>query len=107
VAGLAAVALAQGDVPTALRQVQRLLVLDATGAVALRSLNPRRLALICHRTLSNAGDPRALAWLQRAHAELLEVAATISDAALRDGFLNNIPDHRAILAAWDLHLQAP
>ena len=104
-AGLASLALAQGDLPTALRHVLRLLALDGQGAVAQASLNPRRLALICHRVLSSADDPRALAWLQGAHAELLAVAATISDAALRDGFLNNIPDHRAILAAWALHEQ--
>lgn len=104
-AGLAALALAQGDVPTALRHMLRVLALDVDGALALRSLNPRRLALICHRVLSSAGDPRAGAWLQRTHAELLTVAATISDEGLRDGFLNNIPDHRAILAAWALHEQ--
>ena len=105
--GLAAVALAEGDVATALQQVLQVLALDAAGAVAVGSLNPRRLALICHRVLANADDPRALAWLQRAHGELLDVAATISDEALRDGFFNNIPDHRAILAAWAMHAPGP
>ena len=104
-AGLAGLALTQGDVPSALRHVLRVLALDAEGAVAVRSLNPRRLALVCHRVLASAGDPRALAWLRRAHDELLAVAATISDETLRDGFLNNIPEHRAILAAWALHEQ--
>ena len=103
VAGLAALALAQDDLPTALQHTLRLLALDASGAVALGSLNPRRLALICHRVLSSAGDPRAGAWLRRAHDELLGVAATITDAGLREAFLNNIPDHRATLAAWALH----
>jgi tetratricopeptide (TPR) repeat protein len=101
--GLASVALARGDVPTALHLVLRVLELDGASAVALRSSNPRALALICHRVLSSAGDPRALAWLQRAHGELLSVAATISDEALRAGFFDNIPEHRAILAAWALH----
>ena len=103
VAGLAALALAQDDLPTALQHTLRLLALDATGAVAVGSLNPRRLALICHRVLSSVGDPRAGAWLQRAHDELLGVAATITDDGLREAFLNNIPDHRATLAAWALH----
>ncbi len=85
--------------------MQRVLELDTGGAVAVRSLNPRRLALICHRVLSSAGDPRAAAWPRRAHDELLGVAATITDATLRDGVLNNIPDHRAILAAWALDEQ--
>ena len=99
-AGLAAVALAQDDVPTALQPVLRVLELDARGAVAVVSMYPRRLALVCHRVLSSAGDPRALAWLARAHDELMSMAVTISDEPLREGFLNNIPDHRAILAAW-------
>lgn len=103
VAGLAGLALAQGDMQAALHHVLRVLALDAAGAVAVGSLNPRRLALICHRVLSSAGDSRALAWLKRAHDELLAVAATLSDESLRDGFFNNIPDHRAILAAWALH----
>ncbi len=103
--GLAALALAQGDVPGALRHVLQVLELDAGGSMAQRSLNPRRLALICHRVLSSSGDARATAWLRRAHDELLAVAATVSDATLREGFLNNIPDHRAILAAWALHEQ--
>ena len=104
-AGLASLALAQGDVPTALHHVLRVLALDVDGAVTQGSVNPRRVALICHRVLSSASDPRAGAWLQRAHGELLTVAATISDETLREGFFNNIPEHRAILAAWALHEQ--
>ena len=36
-------------------------------------------------------DPRAAEWLARAHEALQAQAATISDAALRQGFLCNIP----------------
>jgi hypothetical protein len=31
---------------------------------------------------------------------LMAKAATIPDAALREGFLKNIPEHREIMAAW-------
>jgi hypothetical protein len=43
--------------------------------------------------------------LQRAHGELMLTAGTISDPALREGFLHNNADHRAILAAWALREQ--
>jgi hypothetical protein len=55
--------------------------------------------LVCHLVLARAGDPRADAWLKRAHGQLQATAANIADAALREGFLGNNPDHRAILAA--------
>ncbi len=101
-AGLARVALAGGDLPAALLQVQKVLDRDAHADFVTGADNPRRIELVCHRVLSAAADPRAAAWLQRAHAELLATAASISDASLREGFLNNSPDHRAILSAWAL-----
>ncbi len=100
VAGLARLALARGDVPEALRQVQRVLDLEAATGVAHQARNQERVNLVCHLVLARAMDPRAEAWLQRAHGQLLATAAKISDEALREGFLANIPDHRAILAAW-------
>ena len=103
--GLARAAFAAGDMALALHHVERILELDATTR-AVRDANfPRRIELTCYRVLSNAGDARALAWLQRAHAEMRTVAATITDESRRDGFLNNLAEHRAILAAWALHEQ--
>lgn len=104
-AGLARLALADGDLAGALRQVQHVLDRAAASGYAHDAEHPHQVDLVCHLVLSSAGDPRADAWLQRAHGQLLTVAATISDASLREGFLNNIPDHRAILAAWALHEQ--
>lgn len=105
-AGLARAALALGDLPAALQRVQELLDRDARSGYAKDADTPRRVELVCHLVLSAAGDSRAAAWLQRAHAELLATAANISDATLREGFLNNVPDHRAILSAWALQQQA-
>ena len=106
-AGLARVALAQGDRHTAMRALDELLALaDKTDADenALDGVEfPRLVEWTCHRVLASAGereDPRAVAWLVRAHDALQVQAATIQDAALRQGFLRNIPVHREIVAAW-------
>ena len=72
---------------------------------------PRRIELTCHDVLARAGDPRADYWLVRAHTALMAQADAIersgnagdsgrSGAALRLGFLHNIPWHREIVAAW-------
>ncbi len=42
----------------------------------------------------------AAAWLQRAHGALMSQADAITDAALRQMFLTNIPHHREIVALW-------
>lgn len=102
-AGLARSAQACGDLPLAMQHVERLLALDASTNDVNRNAAPRRIELVCHLVLSSAGDPRADTWLRRAHAGLLTMAAAISDGSLREGYLNNIPDHRAILASWVLH----
>jgi tetratricopeptide (TPR) repeat protein len=104
-AGLARSAQACGDLPLAMQHVERLLALDASTNDVNRNAAPRRVELVCHLVLSSAGDPRADTWLRRAHGGLMELAANISDESLREGYLNNIPDHRAILAAWALHEQ--
>jgi hypothetical protein len=54
----------------------------------------------CHRTLACLHDPRASEWLARAYRTLMGQAASISDAALCRCFLENIPVHREIVAAW-------
>ena len=99
-AGLARLALAEGDLAAALRHLQPVLDRAAAAGGVPDAEYPRRVELHCHLVLASADDPRAQAWLQRAHDNLMVSAATIADAALREGFLNNIPDHRAILAAW-------
>ena len=104
-AGLARVALAQGDTAAAMQALAPLLAVGArTGADdnPLEGVEfPRLIEWTCHRVLAMRGDPRAAEWLARAHEALQAQAATISDAALRQGFLCNIPAHREIVAAWD------
>ena len=60
---------------------------------------PHLIRLSCHEVLARAGDARAPKLLAHAQAELLIVALTITDPELRHSFLNNIPEHQAIMAA--------
>lgn len=101
-AGLGRLALVRGDLAAALEQVQRVLDREAARGVAHEGARPLQVDLFCHRALSIAGDPRADHWLERAHARLMATAATLADETLRQGFLDNIPEHRAIRAAWAL-----
>jgi predicted ATPase len=98
-AGLARVALAQNDVDAAMQALQGLLARLPVNAVLEGAEAPHLIRLTCYQVLAQAGDTRAPKLLALAHAELLVVAITISDTALRHSFLNNIPEHRAIMAA--------
>ncbi|HEY6132752.1 MAG TPA: adenylate/guanylate cyclase domain-containing protein [Rubrivivax sp.] len=103
IAGLACVALAEGDVVAAVAALKPLLEHIAAGGTLDGSEHPRLIELCCHQALARAGDPRADAWLARAHSALMAQADAISrnapDAALRQGFLQNIPHHQEIVAA--------
>jgi class 3 adenylate cyclase len=98
-AGLVRVALAEGDTAAALAALQPLLDHVAAGGT-LGNTEERQIELTCHQALARVGDPRAADWLARAYTALMHGAATITDAALRQGFLQNVPYHRDIVAAW-------
>ena len=99
-AGLVRVALAQQDVPLARQRVEDLLPhLDGHNALEGTEA-PYLIRLTCQQALVRAADPRAAQLLGSAHAELLAEAVRITDAALRQSFLGNIPEHRAIMAEW-------
>lgn len=101
--GLSAAALWQGDETRALALARQALDIAAGGTLDGTEF-PRLIELSCHLALARAGDPRATDWLIRAHSALMAQADTISrsttDATLRQGFLQNIPHHREIVAAW-------
>ena len=103
-AGLARVALADGDPAAAVAAMKPLLDHIAAGGTLDGTEYPRLIELSCHQALARAEDPRAADWLARAHSALMTQADTISrsttDATLRRGFLQNIPHHREIVAAW-------
>ena len=99
-AGRARVALAQGDTPTALRHVEVLMAHLAAGGTLDGTIGLRQIQLTCQQALTAAGDARAHDMLARAHAHMQAEVATISDARLQQTFLNQVPENRAILAAW-------
>jgi len=99
-AGMARVALARGDAAGALLRLERLLVHLAIDGTLVGTDQPQLIWLTCHQVLARAGDPRAAEVLASANATLQARAATINDATLRHSFLNNIPEHREMVAAW-------
>ena len=105
-AGLARVALAKEDMPTALELVERLLV-ASTSPEGIECAYARLVLFTCQQVLAHAGDSRAVELLESVHAELQTRAATISDDSLRRSFLDNVPLHREIVAAWSAHQSAP
>ena len=99
--GQARVALARGDVETAVAAVQRLLDHVGAGdpvpsAASLDGADEHRIRLTLHEVWHRAGDPRAGAALIEAHRALMDEADAITDAALRRSFLTQIPENREI-----------
>jgi hypothetical protein len=82
-----------------LRAVQPVLEHVGSGGT-LTGTSARLIEWTLHRVLAEARDPRAGEWLARAHEALQSHAAKLSDRAMRQGFLANIPHHREIMAAW-------
>jgi tetratricopeptide (TPR) repeat protein len=107
-AGLAVVALFQGDLVQALARVEEILAwLDAHGPAGIEY--PLQVYLTCYQVLSVNADGNVAAAeqtqtiLDRAHAALMKQAAGISDADLRHKFLENVKANREIIAAWRTH----
>jgi class 3 adenylate cyclase/tetratricopeptide (TPR) repeat protein/ribosomal protein L40E len=95
-AGLARVALAQGEKPQALEHVEAILdhlqshTLDGT-------YQPFRIRLTCYQVLRANDDPRAEEVLRTACNLLQERAAMIEDDHLRRWFLEEVPWHRELV----------
>jgi tetratricopeptide (TPR) repeat protein len=99
-AGLAHVALAEGDPAGALVLVGEVLPLLEAHSVLLALLDPLRAHLSCYRVLQANGDLRAGGLLVAAHSLLQERARTIEDEALRRSYLEDVPSHRQIVAEY-------
>ncbi len=98
-AGLAGALLHQGDTAQALAQVEGILAYLASGTPDGTD-EPLRIYLTCYRVLQAAGDPRAEHVLSAAYGLLQERAARITDEEMRRSYLENVPTHREIVAAW-------
>ena len=97
-AGLARLALAQGNVALAMAEVEPLL-LHFAAEDADDAVQEMTIWLTCWRVLRQAGDGRAASVLGTAHAALQARAATIDEPVLRDGYLHRVPEHHAIVTA--------
>jgi len=100
-AGLARIALEQGDVDQAQRHVEEILrLLKATSGTDAFEVEPFAVYLTCYRILQASGDPRAGDILAEAHALLQERAAKISDEEERRVYLEDVVAHREIVTAY-------
>ena len=105
-AGLAHVALEQGDLESALTHVEEILAwIETNGTAGID--NPFRVYLTAYRILdvTAQGNPavieRAQAILDAAHTTLQERATRLSNKIQRHKFLENVKIHREIVAAWE------
>ena len=98
-AGLAAVALARGDLKTAKVEIEPVFDHLAENMMLEDAEFDMEITLICIRVLLAAEDDRAEGILKKAQAVLQERTAKMDDDARRN-FLNNVPEHRQIVALW-------
>ena len=97
-AGLAQLALVSGDLATARTRAHELATALEAEVMAWADELPR-LFLSCYQVLAAAGDARAVQVLGVACARLHRQASQISDATCRRAFWEDVPAHRALLAA--------
>jgi len=99
-AGLAQLALAQGDLAQAQEHVATILAyLDGNNSLDGTD-EPLRIYLVCYEVLHANQDKRADELLATAHRILQERAANIANEAVRRSFLERVPWHREILDEW-------
>jgi tetratricopeptide (TPR) repeat protein len=95
-AGLARIALVQGDLMQAQRHIEDILTFLENHPL-IGPDEPFMIYLTCYRVLEASGDVRATSLLQRAEQRLRECAEHITDDTLRRSFLENVAAHHAIL----------
>lgn len=99
-ASLAQTKMAQQVEAEALAQVEEILLyLHEDGALA-GAESAFRVYLTCYHILQKCQDERAQSVLETAYTRLQEQAADITDEQLRDSYLQNVPAHRYINAAF-------
>ena len=99
-AGMARAALAQDDFDSALDQVAEIIsYLDGGGSLD-GTWEPLRIYLTCYQVLHAAGDSRADEILLEAYQKLQRWANVIPDAEARRMYLQDVPWHRQIAAAY-------
>ena len=105
--GQVRVAMARGDPKLALERAEQLMA-QATAAPAgpeaqepdFEGSEVALVRLTLYQVWSAAEDPRAGPMLAAAHRRAMRDADRITDPALRESFLNNLPAVREIVALW-------
>jgi len=98
--GIARAALAASDIGSAVREADILLASLERGDCGSEAL---MIQIVCYRIFCSIDEGRAMSLLESAHSTLQATGAAIRDPALRKSFLENIPEHRDIVAAWRSH----
>jgi tetratricopeptide (TPR) repeat protein len=99
-AGLAQTRLDAGDLPLAKKTVDEILTDLADGD--LHGIDkPLKVYFTCYQVLKANQDPRAEDILATANTLLQEWAGTLEEESLRESFLENVPENRAIQEAWN------
>jgi len=101
-AGLARVALAQGDPMQAQAHVEEILSHLETGTLD-GATAPFQIYLTCYRVLKASQDLRTQEILATAYDLLQERAARITDEEMRRSFLENVAAHREIVRELEGH----
>jgi predicted ATPase/class 3 adenylate cyclase len=99
-AGLAFASFAIGNVEEGLQQLQPILALLETESTLEGTDEPLRIYAICYLVLTALNDGRADRILEKGFATLQSRAAQIPDEMIRKRYLEDIPHHQQIYAAW-------
>lgn len=100
-AGLARIALMQGDLSSAQSHVKPILSQIEQDRALEGTDQPLRVYLSCYLVLCAVSDPRADAILETAWGMLKARADGISDPSTRRVFLENVTYNREILSLWE------
>ncbi|MBN1137764.1 MAG: AAA family ATPase [Anaerolineae bacterium] len=100
-AGLARVALAQGEPAEAMAHVEAILGYLEARPTLEGTWEPLHIYLTCYHVLCANGDPRAQGVLDAGYRLLQERAAKIDDEALRRSYLENVAANRELVAEWE------
>ncbi len=98
-AGLAEVAMAQGNLAAARENVEQILEYRAANQLP-DSTEPYWISWVCYRVLQASSHPEAFGVLSAAYDGLQERAARMEAAEMRRSFLENVASNREIIAAY-------
>jgi tetratricopeptide (TPR) repeat protein len=104
-AGLAHIALTQGNLAGAQTQVEAILPVLAESHTADVD-EPFWVYLTCYRVLAASADPRAATILQAGYELLQKYANYIPEDTLRRSFLENVAAHRELQQSYELTLRS-